>query len=132
MRSWLLAALVALAVARPLLPSEGVSWLGDGQPFVMLWLVLAAGCCVLALTEGGLARPLGWIDGGVAALVLFAAASAWLGSRNKADEIELHLVSTGSPRLAINMLFEWLALGLVFFLTRQLVRTRREARCSWR
>ena len=26
------------------------------------------------------------------------------------------------------MLFEWLALGLVFFLTRQLVRTRREAR----
>ncbi len=128
LRSWLLAALVALVVARPLLPSEGVSWLGDGQPFVMLWLVVAAGYFVLALSEGGLARPLGAVDVGVIGLVLIAAASAWVGSRNRADEIELHLVSTGSPRLAINMLFEWLALGLVFLLTRQLVRTRREAR----
>lgn len=128
LRAWLLAGLVALCVARPLLPSEGVSWLGDGQPFNMLWLVAAGAYLLWALRRGGLARPLNLVDAGVAGLVVVCAASAVVGSHNRADEIELGLTATGSPRLAINMLWEWVALGLAFFLTRQLVRTAREAR----
>ena len=128
LRSWLLAALTALVVARPLLPSEGVSWLGDGQPFVLLWFVVAAGYFVFALSDGGFARPLDGIDAGVAGLVFVCATAAWFGADNRTDEIELQLVSTGSPRPAINMLYEWLALGVTFYLTRQLLRTRQDAR----
>jgi hypothetical protein len=128
LRSWLLAAVMALCVARPLLPSEGVSWLGDGQPFDMLWLVIAGGYLLLAIVRGRLARPTDLVDAAVAALVLISVTSALVGATNLADARELSLIGTGSPRLTINMLFEWVALGLTFFLTRQLVRTPREAR----
>ena len=105
-----------LSVARPLLPSEGVSWLGDGQPFDMLWILVAAAYLVSAVRQGGFARRPGLVDGAVLLLVVLCAASAIVGTRH------------GSPRLAINMLWEWVAFGLVFFLVRQLVRTARETR----
>jgi hypothetical protein len=128
LRSWLLAALMALCVARPLLPSEGASWLGDGQPFNMLWLIIAAGCLLLAIARGSLARQLNLIDAAVAALTVICVASALVGSENRADERELRLIGTGSPRMAINMLWEWVAAGASYFLIRQLVRTPRETR----
>src|SRR3954462_827190 len=76
MRSWLLAGLTALCVARPLLPSEGVSWLGDGQPFALLWLILCSSYLLLALTRGGLEQPLDLVDGAMALLVLACCLSA--------------------------------------------------------
>src|SRR5438874_514247 len=81
LRSWLLLALVALFVARPLLPSEGVSWTGDGQPFNFLWLLLAAGYFVLRLNHGSSPRPLIATDYSVAALVALGALSAWIGAK---------------------------------------------------
>ncbi|MGD9722818.1 MAG: O-antigen ligase family protein [Pirellulales bacterium] len=116
MRPWLLFSLVALVVARPLLPSEGVSWIGDGQPFVMLTICLAVSVCAVALLEGGFARRFTLGDASVGALVLICMISA------------LYNAQHGTPRNSINMLFEWLGMGLVYFLTRQLVRTPRETR----
>src|SRR6201995_1465684 len=51
--AFLLAALAALLIARPLLPSEAVSYLGDGQPFNMLWLCLAILAALAAVGQGG-------------------------------------------------------------------------------
>ena len=115
-RPCLLLVLTALCVARPLLPSEGVSWIGDGLSFDMMWLLLAVGYLLLALVQGGLSRRLDLVDGAVATLVGLCVVSALIGGQE------------GSPRLAMNMLWEWVGLGLVFFLVRQLVRTPRETR----
>ncbi|MEX0978994.1 MAG: O-antigen ligase family protein [Pirellulales bacterium] len=130
-RPWLLAGFVALCVARPLVPSEAVSWLGDGHPFTMLLLVITAGCLVLAMYRGGLARPVHAVDAAVAALVLVCVASAVLGVLSRLfgagnnPEFDTRVTA---PRLAINMLWEWVGLGLVFFLARQLVQTTLESR----
>ncbi len=115
-RPWLLAGLAAICVARPLVPSEGVSWLGDGLGFDMLLLVLAAGYLLWAAARGTLVRPLGAVDACVGALVAMCMTSAFFGA------------SEGNPRYTIDMLWEWTGLGLVYFLTRQLVRTAAEAR----
>lgn len=115
-RPWLLAALVALCVARPLLPSEGASWIGDDAPFAMLALVVAGGYFLTALGRRRLARPLDDADIFVGLLVAICIISALRGAR------------LGSPRLAVNMLWEWVDMGLVFFLVRQLVRVGREQR----
>lgn len=116
LRTWLLAGLVALLVARPLLPSEGVSWIGDGQPFNLLTICLAAAYVVLAMVEGGVHRRLSLADLAVAVLIVLCVAAALNGARY------------GSARPSLNMLFEWLSLGLLYFLARQLVRTPREMR----
>ena len=130
-RRWLLAVFVALCVARPLVPSEAVSWLGDGHPFTMLLLMITACYLLLAVQRGGFTRPFHLVDAAVAALVLLCVASATLGvlatlfgAGNNPEFDE----RVSSPRLAINMLWEWVALGLVFFLARQLIATPRESR----
>ena len=115
-RPWLLAGLAAICVARPLVPSEGVSWLGDGLGFDMLLLVLAAGYLLWAAARGKLLRQFNAVDACVAALVAMCAMSAFFGA------------SDGNPRFTIDMLWEWVGLGLVYFLTRQLVRTAAEVR----
>lgn len=122
-RLWLLAALVAVCVGRPLLPSEGVSWIGDGQPFNLLTLAIAAGTLLTALLAGGLPRRMGPVDWAVAALVGIMALSA-LASITPLGR----LPAEGSPRHAINMLWEWIGLGLIYFLARQLIDTSRVAR----
>jgi hypothetical protein len=106
----------ALFVARPLFPSEGAAFQGDGLPVVMLWSVLA----VLWLL-GAVGRPqfrvrFGWTDAAVMLLIAWHTLAAVWAARH------------ASPRPAVNMLWEWIALGLAFFLARQLVVGRREAR----
>ena len=103
-RRWhsaLLAALVALLVARPLLPSEAVAWLGDGLPFDMLWLVLALLTAVAAVGRGGFAarwppRPTWRLRSCVPAT----------------RPVRIWATAHASPRPAINMLWEWIALAL--------------------
>jgi len=115
-RPWLLGAMTALFVARPLFPSEAVGVHGDGMAVVMLWLVLAI-CWLLsqvALREFRLRFT--WIDAAVVLLVGWhSAAAVWA-------------VYNGSPRPALNMLWQWVALGLAFLLARQLVETAAERR----
>lgn len=119
LRSALLAGVVALFVARPLLPSEGpVTAEGEGLQFVLLALVL---CCVwllVGLWNGGLSVRIGWADAGWLALLACLALSAYAASAHRA------------ARPSINVFWEWVALGLGFFLVRQLVLTDREARAA--
>ncbi len=116
LRPWLLGAMCALFVARPLFPSEAAAYQGDGLPMVMLWIVLA----VLWLL-GAIGRPrfrvvFGWADAAVILLIAWhTIAAVWAAT---------HL----SPRPAVNMLWEWIALGLAFLLARQLIVGRRESR----
>ncbi len=116
LRPWLLAGLMALCVARPLLPSEGISWLGDGQPFIMLALILTAGYLLAVAIHGQFTQRFNLLDAFVAALIGLCIISALMGA------------SSGNPRMSLNMLWEWAGLGLVYFLARQLVRTAQEAR----
>lgn len=115
-RPWLLAVVAALFVARPLVPSEGVAWLGDGQPFCMLWLLAALGTALAAVKGGCLPRRFGWGDLAVGIFVVLHTLAAWRGT------------SLGSPRPAFNMLWEGVAMAVSFLLVRQLVCSAREAR----
>ena len=115
LRPWLLGATVAMFVARPLFPSESIGDTGEGIPLVMLALVLAAVWAVGMARRG---RPWRWGATDVAVLALLA----------------LHSISAvwaaghGHARPAVNVLWQWIGLGLGFFLLRQLVHTRREVR----
>jgi len=116
LRPWLLAGFTALVVARPLFPSESAALYGDGMPMVMLWITLA-----LFWLLGVIGRPkfsirFGWIDAAVLLLIGWHTLAA------------LWAVWHGSPRPAINMLWEWVGLGLCFLLARQFIVTAAEVR----
>jgi hypothetical protein len=115
-RCWLLAGMTALFVARPLVPSEGVAWVGDGQTFCMLWLLLAMLTCFAALKAGCFPRRFDWLSALLVAFTVLYAAAALRGTY------------VGSPRPAINMLWEAVAMTIGFLLVRQLVRTSFESR----
>src|SRR6266404_9941095 len=116
LRGFFLAMLTALYVARPLLPSEGVAWHGDGQAFNMLWMLLALGVLFEAGRTGDIGIRWTAADMAVGALVGITAMSASSAAL------------FGNPRPSLNMLWEWIALGLAYFFVRLLVRTEREAR----
>ena len=116
LQPWLLCGMTALLVARPLFPSESAAAHGDGLPMVMLWISL----CVLWLL-GAIGRPkfsicFGWTDAAVLLLIGWHSLAA------------IWATGHGSPRPAINMLWEWIGMGLCFLLARQFVATPREAR----
>ncbi len=121
-RPWLLGAACGLWVVRPLYPSEGAALRGDGLPVVMLWLALVVLWALGNVGRRDFRLRFGWIDAGLLLTVglhtlsaLWAATYAWSAGE-------------ASPRPAVNMLWEWIGLGVGFFLTRQLVEGRREAR----
>jgi len=130
-RVWLLAGFAAICVARPLVPSEGVSWLGDGHAFTILLLILTGGYLLLAWYEGRFTRRFHLTDAGVAALVLFCLASSLLGVlvffNGSAGNPEFR-ARFPAPRLALNMTWEWIGLGLMYFLARQLPKSALQMR----
>ncbi len=108
--------MTALWVARPLFPSESAATHGDGLTAVMLWIALLVFWFLGSIGRPKLAVRFGCTDAAVALLMLcFTAAALWA-------------VGHGSPRPAVNVLWEWLGMGLSFFLARQLIATPREAR----
>ena len=119
LRPWLLAACCALFVARPLFPSESAAAEGDGMPMVMLWLLLGVAWILIVVSRRAELRVrFGWVDAAVVVLVgLHTASSIW-GAY------------CGSPRPAVNMLWEWIGYGLCFFLARQLLTGPREIRAA--
>ena len=108
--------MTALLVARPLFPSESAATAGDGLPVVMLWLALAVIWLVGAIGRTRFTFRFGLVDAAVLVLVAWQCIAA------------LHAVRFGSPRPAWNMLWEWVGLGMVFFLARQLICDAGEAR----
>ncbi len=130
-RPWLLAGLVAVYVARPLVPSEGVAWLGDGHGLTLVLLLLSAAYLFVVGSRRSLLRQFDLVDGAVLALILAFVCSSLVGlaaSRFGASETLEFGRRLTSPRLVVNMVWEWLGLGLIYFLTRQLVAHRVEAR----
>ena len=115
-RAWLLGGLAALFVLRPLFPSESAAREEDRLVVVMLWIVLAVLWLLGAIGRRRFHVRFGWTDGAVLLLVGWHTIAA------------LWATTHGSPRPAINMLWEWVAYGLCFLLARQLIVTRREAR----
>ena len=116
LRPWLAGGVAMLFVARPLVPSEEVRWLADGQIFVMLWLVLGVLWLGSALRTGFVGRRLGRTDALVGLLVLLNVVSSLIAA------------GQGAPRPNINMLWQWIGYGLSFLLVRQVIITAREAR----
>jgi len=115
-RPWLLGGLVALVVLRPLFPSESAALEGDGLVVVMLWIALAVFWLLGAIGRPWFRVRFGWTD--VAVLLLIGwhtMAALWAANH-------------GSPRPALNMLWEWIAYGLCYLLARQLIAGRREMR----
>jgi len=116
LRPWLLGAACGLWVVRPLYPSEGAASRGDGLPVVMLWLALAVFWLLGAIGRRQFRLRFGWIDAGLLlAIGLHTVSALWATTH-------------GSPRPAVNMLWEWVGFGVGFFLTRQLVDGPCEAR----
>jgi len=116
LRRGLLGAATALLVARPLVPSDGGPWVGDGQGFAALWIIVAALWTVGALGQRRFAVRFGWLDAAMLAFVGWWSASALLAFHHAA------------PRPSINMLWEGVAAFAAFFLLRQLVAHAAEAR----
>lgn len=109
---WCLSALIA---ARLLVPAEAADQ-GNTLWIAQLWP--AVGCLwVWSRVHGGAIRlTWGWLDAAVALLIAGHVISA------------LAVVSTtGDKRAALNMLWEWVSLGIAFFLLRQVIRTAAEA-----
>ena len=115
-RPWLLAAATMLAVARPLLPSDGASATGEGPLFVLLWLVLGGMWALRERCAAAAWRRLGAVDLAVIALVGWHALSAFMA------------MADGAPRPAIGSLWQWVGLAASFFLLRQFLRGERELR----
>jgi hypothetical protein len=115
-RLWLLGTCVALSIARLLSPSESVAWRGDGLPLDLIWLVALLGWATAAWHDRRVTVRAGWIDAGVALLVAWSAVAA------------IHSAQVDAPRPAMNMLFNWLALGAALWLWRQLIADEREVR----
>ncbi len=116
MRPWLLGGMTALCVARPLFPSESAALQGDGLAMVMLWIALGVFWLLGAIGRPRFAIRFGWTDAAVLLLLGWHTAAALWATRH------------GSPRPAVNVLWEWIGMGLCFLLARQFIATPRESR----
>ncbi|MCS7237091.1 MAG: O-antigen ligase family protein [Thermoguttaceae bacterium] len=114
-RAIFLGAAVALLIARPLSPSEAAT-IGDGLPFVMLWLLLATAWGAMRCVIPGLPSRFGSPE----ALVLLG--SAWYVVACFVN------ISSGPPRAMINAAWDWVGIVTGFLLIRQLLGNPREAR----
>lgn len=116
LRPYLLAALVATLVARPLVPTELAQETAAGIPFVVVTLAVAVVWLGLGLVSGRLRVRFSMADAAAALLVvLHSLAAVWA-------------VRHAAPRPAINMAWEWIGLFASYLLARQLLITTREQR----
>ena len=115
LRPWLLGATCALFVVRPLFPSESAAQ-GDGLTVAMLWTVLAAVWFLGAIGRPRFSLRFAPTDAAVAILIVLYAVAG------------IYAAGHGSPRPAVNMIWQWIGLGLGFFLARQLIVNGRAAR----
>lgn len=112
----LIGSFVALVVARTMLPEDPGGNLGLGAPFDVLWILLATLWLLTQFRQPRMLLRFGWPDALLLALAMWFALAAIVAMR------------AGSPRPAMNMLWDWVAVTAVFFLTRQLLSDERASR----
>jgi O-antigen ligase len=116
LRPWLLAGAAALFVARPLVPSDGGPWLGEGEFFAALWLVLVLLWALGAVGRVRFVLRFSWIDAIVLAYFAWWSLSAWRGTE------------IAAPRPSYNALWDGVGMLAAFFTLRQASPIGREAR----
>src|SRR4051812_3681877 len=112
----LLAAVVALLVATPILPSEAAAHDGTHATLAMLWCLPLVGWSLAAIGE--LVPPLRWNW-------TLLAAAALIGLHSLSAIV---MGSQGGMRPALNMLWVWVSYGIAAFLLFQLARTPAQGR----
>jgi len=115
-RAVALAGFTALFVATPLVPSDSVAELGIGAVPVMLWLLLLVAWLAARLILRQSSIRFGWVDAAITGLLVLFTVSAFM------------MADKGHARATINALWQWIGFGVLFFLARQLLRERDEAR----
>lgn len=115
--SGLLAGLaVAFFIARLLIPTEAAA-LGESLWLTQCWLMLAVAWVIDAYRRGQLRWNVDRLDVAVGAMVAGHVLSAGAV-----------LLDGGDKRSALNMLWEWVGLGVSFVLLRQVLQTRLDVR----
>ena len=109
-RNLLAAVVAALFVLRPLYPSESVAAEGDGLLVVMLWCLALILWAILVIRGNLVRMRFSWPDLAMGVFVLWYSVAAF------------YAVAHGSPRPALNMLWEGWGLAIAFFLARQAFR----------
>ncbi len=114
LRKAALGATIALVTARAFWPSEPdpKGGAGDGLGWVLCLMVTAAVALAALLVDGRFRIRWSWTDAALLALVALVASSA------------NHAVDRGP---ALNMSWEWVAIGLAYLMVRNLPRTREES-----
>ena len=111
-----LAVLLALYVARLFVPEDPGSRQGYGAPYTMLWLLLVTVWFVTQLRRGGVTVVASWTDAFILLLVAWCVVSGIVA------------FVSGSPRPALNATWDWIAVGIGYFMARQLIRGPMAAR----
>ena len=104
------AALVALLVITPLIPSEAAATQGTGMVLVVLWLITLTAWDAAGMLRGAMILYWSWADVAVGCLVGACCLSALLPRTGS------------SPRYTLNMMWTWVGLGVGYWLVRQLAR----------
>ena len=108
---------VAMFVARLLVPTEAAAN-GDLLWLTQCWLLLAVAWVVDAYRRGRLRFRCDRLDVAVGVLVAGHVVSA----------VVIILLNDGEKRAALNMLWEWVGLGVSFVILRQVLQTRLDIR----
>lgn len=107
---WLVGLLTAIVVATPFLPSEHVVR-GGGVLLILATLVALLAWLVVLVRKGSVDIRIGATDVALAAMLGWHTLSVVVQG------------TQGQPRGSINVAWQWLAFGGVWFLTRQLIRS---------
>ena len=113
---WLLAGVVALLVATPLVPSESTVHEGSAATLNLLWMLALFAWAALVVLRPNPQIKFGWTGVAAAALVGWHTLSA------------LTAGLSGNGRQALNMLWQMIAYAAAAFLLRQLVKTPAQCR----
>ena len=112
----LLAAVIALVVATPLVPSESTAHEGTAAPLNLLWTLVLFGWAALLVFRPNPEVKFGWTGVAAAALVGWHTLSGMVA------------VYSANGRQALNMTWQMISYALAAFLLRQLLHTPRQYR----